>query len=504
MLDLARQFKSLFSGLERAYGTYQVEQKARGVKLKGQAVTHMKPVTIQLWADHLSGKQGIGIVPIKDNSTCQFGAIDIDSYQGLNIANIVKKIKSLGLPLVACRSKSGGCHLFLFCKEEVPADVIQSRLKDMAAALGYGTAEIFPKQTKILTERGDMGTWINMPYFHGLQGLRYAIDEMGSPLSVEDFVALAMSLRQTDATLSAIRLSILPELDEGPPCLQYIIQQGFQEGTRNDGLFNLGVYCRKAFPDNWRDKLEELNQKYMDPPLKSAEVQGVFKSLRKKDYAYTCSRPPIQPFCNKPLCLARAFGVGEEFALPVISNLTKYNSNPPIWFVSVEGGGRLELITEEIQNQQRFQKRCIETLNLMPPIVNKLVWQQVVQKLLDSVVIIEAPMDASTSGQLIEHLERFCTSRVQAQNRDEMLLGKPWHNEKKHYFRMADFMAYLERNHFREFKVNKVTSILKELLKAEHGFFILKGKGVNVWIVPEFQSQTEPHDVPEFENTVPY
>ena len=504
MHELSRKFHELFAGLDRAYGTYEVDPKAKGGKLKGIAKTLVKPVTEKLWSDHLSGIMGIGIIPIRDDSTCRFGAIDIDSYQGLNVLNIIKKIKELKLPLIPCRSKSGGCHLFLFCKEDIPADILQVKLKDMAGLLGYGNCEIFPKQGQVLVERGDLGSWINMPYFNGVQGLRYAVDETGAAISAKDFVTNAEEMRQDLSSLSTISFIQPMELDEGPPCLQYLITQGFPEGTRNDGLFNLGVYARKAFPDTWKEKIEEMNHMYMSPPLTSTEILGILKSLRKKDYMYTCNRPPVQPFCHKQLCFTRAFGIGEDAALPGLSSLTKYNSAPPIWFVNVDGGGRLELLTEDLQVPVRFQKRCIEVLNIMPPAVNRVAWQQIIQKLLDHVVVIEAPQDASPSGQLIEHLERFCTSRVQAQNRDEILLGKPWNSDKKHYFRMADFMAYLERNHFREFKVNKITSIFKEQLKAGHDFFLLKGKGVNVWSVPEFSQQTEGHDVPEFEDNMPF
>lgn len=504
MHELSRKFHSLFAGLERAYGIYKIDPTVKGIKLKGTAQTLLKPVTDQIWSEHLTGKLGIGIIPIRDDSSCKFGAIDIDSYQGLNVANIAQKIKDLKLPLIPCRSKSGGCHLFIFCNEDVPAELLQTKLKEMSGILGYGNCEIFPKQAQILVDRGDLGSWINMPYFNGVQGLRYAIDETGVAISPKDFVVLAEKLQQSITQLSAISFVLPVELEEGPPCLQYLITQGFAEGTRNDGLFNLGVYARKAFPDTWKEKVEELNHMYMSPPLTSTEVQGVLKSLRKKDYAYTCHRPPIQPFCFKQLCFTRAYGIGEDSALPALSNLTKYNSTPPIWFVNVDGGGRLELLTEDLQAPPRFQKRCMEVLNLMPPTVNKIAWQKIIQKLLDGVVIIEAPRDASPSGQLIDLLERFCTSRVQAQNRDEILLGKPWNSNGKHYFRMSDFMAYLERNHFREFKVNKITSIFKEQLNAGHDFFVLKGKGVNVWAVPEFTQQAEPHDVPDFEDTVPF
>jgi hypothetical protein len=496
MEKLAEQFLDIFDGLDRAYGTYQINSSRADGKQIGNAVTLRKPVTVDLWTQHLSGKQGIGIIPIKDNSHCKFGAIDIDVYTGLSIPNILKQVKHHNFPLVPCRSKSGGCHLFLFTSEEVPADILVNKLKEMAAILGYGNCEIYPRQTKILVERGDMGQWINVPYFNGVKGLRYAIDENNAPISAEHFIQLVQAKRLSLQELKNIIVSVKPDLEDGPPCLQYLIAQGFPDGTRNDGLFNLGVYLLKSDPDNWKTKIEDYNLSYMMPPLKSMEVQGVVKSLEKKDYFYTCDKAPIVSYCNKALCMTRKYGIG-IVGVPVLSSLTKYNCTPPIWFVNVDGDRRLELITEDLQNQVRFQKRCIESLNFMPPIIPKNNWQQLMQKLLESVTIIEAPVDASPSGQLLEYLEKFCTSKAQAQVIDEMLLGKPFTKNGRHFFRMSDFMAYLERQHFREFKVNKITSIIKQDLKAEHHFVILKGKGVNCWSIVEYKSQTESQSVPD-------
>jgi len=502
-LNLANQFHKVFSGLDRAYGIYQIDsQKANGKNI-GKAATVKLDVTEKIWQDHLNGKKGIGIIPIKDNSCCNFGAIDIDVYANLDFNNITKQIEKNNFPLVPCRSKSGGCHLYLFVKEEVSATLLVEKLKEMAAVLGFGNCETYPRATKILAERGDMGQWINMPYFNGVKGLRYAIDPNGAPVSPEKFLLLVQEKQVTKKQLSNIHVAMEPVLANGPPCLQYLITQGFPEGTRNDGLFNLGVYLVRAYPDDWQDKLEDYNRKYMDPPLKAIEIQGILKSLNKKEYFYTCTKAPLVAYCNKALCMTREFGIGAT-GLPVLSSLTKYDCVPPIWFVNVDGGGRLELITEDIQNQLRFQKRCIECLNIMPPTVGKNQWQQLVQKLLDQVIVIEAPADASPVGQLIEYLEKFCTSRVQAQNKDELLLGKPYAEDGNYFFRMSDFMAYLERNHFREFKVNKITSIIREQLHAEHHFFSLKGKGINVWSIPEFQHQTEAHDIPDFEDNTYY
>ena len=98
----------------------------------------------------------------------------------------------------------------------------------------------------------------------------------------------------------------------------------------------------------------------------------------------------------------------------------------------------------------------------------------------------------------MEHIDRFCNGRVQAKNRDELILGKPWTEDDRHYFRITDLMAYLDRIHFRDYRVHQVTAILKAQ-DAKHHFFNCKGKGVNCWSIPSFNQNTEELEVPKVE-----
>ena len=47
--------------------------------------------------------------------------------------------------------------LFLFLKDWEPAALVREYLMEMSIALGFSGCEIFPKQDKILAERGDVG-----------------------------------------------------------------------------------------------------------------------------------------------------------------------------------------------------------------------------------------------------------------------------------------------------------------------------------------------------------
>ncbi len=179
MTDITK-FKAIFSGLDIAYGTYRIKKERGDGKQAGQATVVRKPPTDDLWVQHLDGVDpSLGIIPIRADNTCIWGCIDIDQYP-LDHKGLVDKVAQLKLPMVVCRSKSGGAHVFLFSREPAPAREFQEYLKNAAALLGEAGREIFPKQSEILVERGDTGNFLNLPYFGGDNGTRYAFNADGS------------------------------------------------------------------------------------------------------------------------------------------------------------------------------------------------------------------------------------------------------------------------------------------------------------------------------------
>jgi len=481
------RFMNLFLGLTRAYGTYVVDADRSDGKKIGKATTLQEPVTREVWHRHLVGQVSVGVIPINDDSKCRFGAIDIDVYRGLKPLEIIQKLNRYKIPFVLCRSKSGGVHVYCFTSEYVDASLMQRKLKEVSAGLGFGSSEIFPKQTKILAERGDIGGWINMPYFGGAESTRYGYDDSGNALSADMFLAIAETKRLTEDQLIAVHIPKEIELKDGPPCLESLISDKFQEGTRNNGLFNLGVYLRKAHPDRWEHLLEEYNVKFLEPPLPSKEIVELKKSLKKKTYQYTCSTAPICNHCDLAVCKSRRHGVGTSLNMPSLHSLTKYDTDPPIWFLDVDSGGRIELTTEELQNQRKFQKRCMECLNIMPAKLTDIEWSKILNTLLEKLNVIDVPVDASPEGLLLEMIEKFCTGKVRANEKDEMLLGKPWFDPEARcfYFRMNDLLAFLNRHNFRDYKSNKISSIMRRH-GGSHKQFNIKGKGVNCWSMPPY------------------
>ena len=189
MNELAHKFHQLFAGSERAHGTCEVTDEKRIA-----AISVRTPATPDMWEKHLEGLTNLGIVPIKDDSTCVFGTIDVDSSgPEVDLTALALQIDRINLPLVACRSKSGGAHLHLFTRS-MPAPDMQDYLRYCAKRLGHPHAEVFPKQSSVNVVRGDIGSWSLMPYFNYRYTKRYAVDARGVRLSAEKFLELATSM----------------------------------------------------------------------------------------------------------------------------------------------------------------------------------------------------------------------------------------------------------------------------------------------------------------------
>ena len=488
------KFKLIFEGLDVAYGQHQSEGKRADGKQEGKSYIVKQEVTDSLWQSHLDGVgPSLGIIPIRADNTVTWGCIDIDTYP-IDHRKIINSIRSLQLPLVPCRSKSGGMHIFLFLRNPVSAKLVREKLREVASGLGYPSVEVFPKQSTILIEKGDLGNFLNLPYYNSKSTTRYAYKDDGTAATLPEFYHLYDKYITNEIDKVAIQVSD-DVIKDGPPCLQQLCTQGFPEGTRNNGLFNIGVYLRKFDPDNWKTLLEEHNRNHMTPPLSASEVVTVQKQLEKKEYNYRCKEPPISSYCNARVCRGRKYGVGGNGASLEFSALTKLETDPPVWFLDV-GDKRMELQTDELQIQTKFQKKCMNSLNHMPALVKQSVWQEIIERLMQNLIKIPVSDDGSLAGQFEAHLQEFCTDRAQALNRDELLLRKPWTEDGTTWFRLKDLQDYLTRNKFTYFNTGQLVQALRHL-KGKSDKFNLKGRTVRVGGVPAYQQQDSAFDIKE-------
>jgi hypothetical protein len=146
----------------------------------------------------------------------------------------------------------------------------------------------------------------------------------------------------------------------------------------------------------------------------------------------------------------------------------------------------------------------MEQLNLMPRSMAKQQWESRISTLLSEMkenesAIIEVAVDASTSGQFYDYLEEFCRHLQVAQDKEEILLRRPWTDEERGitYFRLKDFENFLKKNKFFEYKSHRIAQRLRDI-NGESIVMKIKGRAVRVWQIPSFDTADIDIDTPTF------
>lgn len=510
MADLASRFMRAFEGFYDAHGTYETEQKSalkKKVEIKATARTKREPITIELWEKHLAGETPLGVIPIRKDSTCSWGCIDVDKYENVDLPGLVQRIAKLELPLIVARSKSGGAHLFLFMKKPCAAADMRHKLEEISAVLGFGGCEIFPKQTQINYEKGDLGNWLNMPYFGGYRTTRYGFLPNGEAATPEQFLELVeQHLIGNIEKISAKNLT-KPEAEftEGPPCLELLTAEGFPEGTRNNGLFALGVFVKKKYPGQLREKLMEFNYRYMNPPLDPREVDEVIKSLDKpgKHYNYKCTEPPCLSYCNRGACLSRKYGVGQGGTNLRWESLTILESTPKVYFLDVikDDGTTMRVDfanVSELTTQKRFADRVTEICNIYFPMMSPKDFSARMHALFDQPTIVQPAPEFTQKGEFWELMEEFCVGKSKGNNRDDVARDKVWTEDGYHWFTTRAIENFLSKKGFKYSGKGHLSSLLTDLGgMSGQQIWLPCGKNKKVWRVPEFKDEQKPFKVPD-------
>lgn len=476
-MTLEEQLFALYGGLHRARGKNEllktIDEKG---KRKSRNQTLHSEYTKDSWTPHLAGREGLGVIPITDEATCNWGAIDIDIYP-LDLIKLEQSVKHAGIPFIVLKTKSGGAHLTTYFEQFESCAVVRSKMAEAAVVLGLGDREIYPKQVK-LANSTDVGNWLNMPYFNNEETDRYAIIN-GKPATITEFLELAYSIR-----LKSVEDFVLPELthelSDGPPCLQTFVLEKAGPGERNNVLFNLGVYARLKWESSWEDEIEEFNRLYIDPPLNHREVGAIVKSIEKKNYAYTCNNPPICNHCNREACKGREFGVTAFQHIDigvVLDSISKMNSEPPMWILSLEGI-RAEVETDELLDQNKFRKVCVNVLNKIPGRMKAEEWDKFIRNKLAEIEIIDMPVETRVSDLAVQLLPKFFESTPAAKHPSEIPLGR-WYTEGEfHLLRGSDFIKYLDRNNVM-IDSRKLWSVL-----VTHNVTSRLMRNIELWCVP--------------------
>lgn len=487
-------FARLYRGFDKKSGRYQQKGLVEGKqKIDGKAWTTDGAPTLDDFARHLSGKMpSIGVVPLRDDDTCNFGALDIDVYD-LDLEALAKKIKDM--PLFLTRSKSSGAHLWLFVENAIPAKDMIAALQNYAGALGFAGCEIFPKQSTRGGEE-DIGNWINLPFFGDTRtALIYdSKQDKCIDLNLDQFLKIVSLYNQ--GTVEEIlshskraakrekRTATAPLFSDGPPCnvsalLRHADGDLDLEGSRNHFMFNLGVYLTRRFEtmDEVADVLNQINRgqfvlehvrakgeapelvKIPAIGLPDKEVAGtIMKSLAKKEYNYKCRECPMSNLCQRALCKSRPFGVDKNKADMDFDfgALTKVKADKPYYYLTV-GDSRVKFKNiDELTTQKSFINKIAEATNFMMQTMSNSEFAGMINSVLNDEkrIDVEPPQDVNDISDVLLNLQTFFleykTDRIEDISRKRV-----YHDDenKQFVFRLTFFQNYLKRNNVEHEKI---------------------------------------------------
>ena len=424
-------FQSLMKGATDFYGTTIVGEIRDGKAESTSTCIHEPPSPV-LFSRHLDGKLSIGISPLKADSTVEFGAIDIDDYDG-DLLSIVRAIYDFDMPICPCYSKSKKLHLYFFFTLGTDAKDAVEVMRWYARAFACSKkVEIFPKQLE-RSVNNKAYSWINMPYFDASSdNHRKMVLRNGECTDLAEFNDRAYKSKWDIATHKA-KISEYPCYDAPPCILTGAILRDVGKGGRNNWLFSAAVYLKlKDENCDLEEQLSRLNEGLSDP-LPDQELHStVLASLQRKSYFYMCN---AMDRCDKHLCQSLDLGVGSTKSTGLeYGDLTQIMTDPPTYEWIVNGQKMTFYSEDELLRQNKFRALCLRNLHLVPRPVDEKVWSKIVTKACANIKVIVPEglgNDFSVGSRFFDLLCSFFTEQRRATNITQIQMGRVWLDEER-------------------------------------------------------------------------
>ena len=321
-------FRSFFSGLSNAYGTYDLKTgRARQVK---------EPVTNEVLLAHLTGRQPYGVYLLVKDRTRSI-AVDFDTKDQTAPSDFVTRALHYGLSTYIERSKSKGYHVWIFFHEQgVLALKARLVVQHILEEIEHPQTEVFPKQDQL---SGDIlyGNFINAPLFGPLvfEGKTAFVeptsfipypDQWGFLESVKKIKEQALDdvIELNDLTPKKVHqpsVSSSKKVGEGtfglPPCAIKMFRDGVSQFQRV-GCFRLAVHLKRmglpfdlavAALKTWALKNRPVNGKGV---IRESEILVQTSYAYKHAYSgYGCNSAAIEYFCE-PTCSVRQWNKSKK------------------------------------------------------------------------------------------------------------------------------------------------------------------------------------------------
>lgn len=465
-------FQNLFKGNDEAYGFTKVGEIKNG-KAEANSKLVYEPVTPAVIQRHLSGQMSIGMAPIRNDSTCYFGAIDIDDYD-YDINDVIAAIYDFDMPLCPCYSKSKKLHIYVFFADPTPADKVREVLQWYARAFACSKkVEIFPKQSKA-NSTNSFYSWINLPYFdaNDEENHRKLVNKEGIVPLTE-----ALNIMTSKRLTYKEHMRWIDEFSysDAPPCiLSGLLLRDIGPGQRNNWLFSCGVYLRlKDENCDLKTLLTDINHSLRDPIPDSELNATVIKGFNRKSYFYMCA---ALDRCDKAICRQQEYGIESKASTGLdYGDLTQYMTDPPYYEWIVNGQKLTFWNEQEILTQGKFRALCLRQLHLVPRRVKDDRWAAILTRACENITVMQPAIESGdfTSGSTFFDLTcAFFNTKRKAENITQLSMGRVYVDEAEgeYVFTAKSFIDFLvNKNDFKQYQPVEMRVRLQQLGAYKEG-----------------------------------
>jgi len=318
-------FRSCFTGLMHAYGTYDART--------GRAFQVRRPVTDETLLSHLTGRQSYGVYLLVHDRTRAVVA-DFDREDPQPPLRFIRRAATHGLKTYLERSKRKGWHVWIFLElPGVTAAKARLVVRSILDDINEPATEVFPKHDT-LSETTRYGAFINAPLFGRAcpNGRTVFVDPEYGLAAYEDQWDVLINVRrvgevQLDEIIKANRLQRTRGTRHAPthfsddknasvsfglpPCAQRMLDEGVTQYQRVS-CFRLALHLKRAgIPQDvavgalavWAMKNRPAAGKVL---ITEAEVIEQTACAYAKPYrSCGCEDPAVSPFCGPGCPLQR-------------------------------------------------------------------------------------------------------------------------------------------------------------------------------------------------------
>lgn len=201
-VGVIERFYALFAGNPRCTGRYAPKTNV--------VTTEYLPVTEQDITLHLAGIRGVGVAPIMDDDTVRWCALNMNPQRNpageLSLVAVADRIEAIELPLLPCRSRSGGVHAFAFFQQPTAAAKAIAMCAEWRRRLGVRRTDSYPKEATLRDREAlRFPSYLMLPYLGGDGTERYCWHK-GRRLMLASFLdgakAYAISEQTAEETLA--------------------------------------------------------------------------------------------------------------------------------------------------------------------------------------------------------------------------------------------------------------------------------------------------------------